>query len=37
VPKNLTPELERHLPAAMEEEIAKLEAIEGEAETCATG
>jgi hypothetical protein len=34
VPKNLTPQLERRLPSAIQEAIAELEAIEGEAETC---
>jgi hypothetical protein len=36
VPRNLTLDLKRRLPAILEEEIAKLEAIEAEAETCAT-
>jgi hypothetical protein len=35
VPKNLTPELEHRIPSILEEEIAKLEGIEHEAETCA--
>jgi hypothetical protein len=35
IPKNLTPELEHHIPSIMEEEIAKLEGIEAEAGTCA--
>jgi hypothetical protein len=35
VPKNLTPQLAQDLPSILEEEIAKLEELEAEAETCA--
>jgi hypothetical protein len=37
VPKNLTPTLQKNLPGLIEERVAELEELEGEAETCATG
>ena len=37
IPRSMTPELERRLPAILKDEIGNLETLEREAETCATG